>query len=88
MKISSSTLTGNKKIDILIIVEGPTDGLDDTAATVQGKYSFYITEAKALFASSLQCSQQTFVCLWSKYLSIQSKGHWNQTISIMFGKCF
>ena len=35
----SSVHVANKREDILILEEGPTQGLDDTTLTVEAKYS-------------------------------------------------
>ena len=43
----------NKNKDILILSEGPTQGLDDTALTAEGKYSINFSESKKRFFLSL-----------------------------------
>ena len=42
--MSSSIHTHNKKKDILILGEGPTQGLDNTTLTLEEKYSINFTE--------------------------------------------
>ena len=37
---------GNKKKDILVPCEGPTDGLDEMKITTEAKYSINITKSK------------------------------------------
>ena len=44
--MSSSMHVDKKKKDILILDEGPTQGLDDTALTAEKKYSINFTESK------------------------------------------
>ena len=44
----------NKKKDILIFGEGPTQGLDDTSLTVEAKYPINFTELRKQFVLSLQ----------------------------------
>ena len=41
--MSSSVYIDNKSNDILILVEGPTQWLDDTALTAEAKYLINIT---------------------------------------------
>ena len=45
----SSVHFDNKKRDILVLGEGPTQGLDDTTLTAEKRYSIYFTEKKNFF---------------------------------------
>ena len=61
--ISSSTHTDNREIDILVLVEGPTQYLDDVTKIVEFKYSINFTSSeKKLFKSALQWKKQFFIC--------------------------
>ena len=51
--MSSSVHIDNKKKDILILGEGPTQGLDDTTLTAEKKYSINFTEHNKKFCLSL-----------------------------------
>lgn len=53
------TLIIEKYKDILVLGEGSTDGLDDTAITVETKYSVKMNRfrKKIFFDSTLQCHQ-------------------------------
>ena len=51
--MSSSVHVDNKKKDILILGEGPTQGLDDTTLTAEKKYSINVTETRKKFCLSL-----------------------------------
>ena len=44
----------NKKRDILIFGEGPTQRLDDTSLTVEAKYPINFTQLRKRFVLSLQ----------------------------------
>ena len=46
MEYSSSRHTDNTKKDVLILSEGPTDGLDDTIIMKEAKYSVNITKSR------------------------------------------
>ena len=43
--MSSSVHVNSKGKDILILVEGPTQGLDDTTLTVEAKYPVNFTQS-------------------------------------------
>ena len=43
----------NRKKDILVLCEGPTDGLDDTSVTAEAKYSVNITMSREKICLSL-----------------------------------
>ena len=47
--MSSSVHGDNKGKDILIIVEGPTQGLDDTTLTTDAKYPIKFTQSGKIF---------------------------------------
>ena len=51
--MSSSLHVGNKKKDILILGEGPTQGLDDTTLTAEKKDSLNFTMTEKKFCLSL-----------------------------------
>ena len=51
--MSSSVHIDNKGEDILILGEGPTQGLDDTTLTAEPKYSINFTQLGKGFALSL-----------------------------------
>ena len=51
--MSSSAHVHNKKKDILVLGEGPAQGLDGTAITVEAKYPIYFTELGKRCVSSL-----------------------------------
>ena len=52
--MSSSVLVDNKKKYILILAEGPTQGLDDTILTVEKLYLSNFTENNRKLCLSLQ----------------------------------
>ena len=51
--MSSSVHVDNKRKDILILGEGPTQGLDDTTLTAEPKYSINFTQSRKGFVLSL-----------------------------------
>ena len=54
----------NRKKDILVLGEDPTDRLDDTTITAETKYSLNIANSKKkkkFFKSELQWKKQSFV---------------------------
>ena len=51
--MSSSVHIDNKGKDILILAEGPMQGLDDTTLTVEGIYPINFTKPNERFALSL-----------------------------------
>ena len=51
--MSSSVHVDNKKKDILVLVEGPTKGLDGTTLTSEKKYSINFTITRRKFCLSL-----------------------------------
>ena len=80
---NSSVHTHNRKKYILVLCEGPTDGLDDTAITIEAQYSLNITRStkkiclqKFVFEKVYPTMQAAVFCMlmaWLKNLSIQSK---------------
>ena len=51
--MSSSVHIDNKNKDILILGEGPTQGLDDTTLTSEAKYPINFTQPRKRFVLSL-----------------------------------
>ena len=51
--MSSSVHIYNKNKDILILGEGPTQGLDDTAITAEAKYPISFIQSRKRFVLSL-----------------------------------
>ena len=51
--MSSSVPIDNKKKDLLILGEGPTQGLDHTTSTAEKKYSINFTRSRKIFCLSL-----------------------------------
>ena len=63
--MSSSVHVDNKKKDILILGEGPTQGVDGTTLTAEKKYSINFTENNKKFCLSLHyngANSYLFVC--------------------------
>ena len=54
--MSSSVRIDNKNKDILIIGEGPTQGLNDTTLTAQAIYPINFTQPNKRFVLSLHCN--------------------------------
>ena len=55
--MSSSVYVVNKKNDILILIEGPTQGLDGAKLTAEKKYSINFTENNKKFCLSLHYNE-------------------------------
>ena len=55
--MSSSVHVDNKGKDILILGEGPTQGLDDTTLTAEAKYPINFTQPNKRFVLSLHCNR-------------------------------
>ena len=55
--IGSSVHIDKKKKDILILFEGPTQGLDDTTLAAKTKYSFNFTQSGKRFVLSLHYNE-------------------------------
>ena len=73
--MSSSMHIDNKNNDILILVEEPTQGLDDTTLTAEVKYPFNFAQARKRFVLSLHYNRRNsflFVNA-SKIYQIKSK---------------
>ena len=51
--MSSCAHIDNRKKDILILGEGPTQGLDDTTLTAEAKYPINFTQSRKRFVLSL-----------------------------------
>ena len=47
----------NKKKDIVVLGEGPTQGLDDTAITAEGEHSINFSRSQRKFCLSLHWKQ-------------------------------
>ena len=54
--MSSPVHVDNKLKDILIYVEGPTQGLDNTTLTAEAKYSINFSRSQRKFGLSLHCN--------------------------------
>ena len=54
--MSSSVDVDKKEKNILIIGEGPTQGLDDIALTAKAKYPINFTKSRKIFVFSLHYS--------------------------------
>ena len=50
--MSSAVHSGSKRKDILILGEGPTQGLDDTPLSAEGKYSINFSRSQRKFCLS------------------------------------
>ena len=67
----------------MILVKGPTQGLDDTA--IRAEYSANFSRSNKNFSLSLYYNKNKFfVCKYHKNTSIQNKKLWNKTIIIAF----
>ena len=55
--MSSSVHVDNKGKDILIVEEGPTQGLYDTTLTVEAKYPINFTQSRKRFVLSLHYNE-------------------------------
>ena len=55
--MSSSVHVDNKGKNILILGEGPTQGLDDTTLTAEAKYPINFTQSGKIFVLSLQYNE-------------------------------
>ena len=61
--ISSSANVNNKNKDVLILGEGPTQGLDDTTLAVEAKYPIsFIHPRKRFVKTILLWKQQFLIC--------------------------
>ena len=55
--MSSSIHVDSKNKNILILCEGPTEGLDDTTLTAEAKYPINFTQPNKRFVLSLHCNR-------------------------------
>ena len=58
--MSSSVHVDNKNKDIIILGEGPTQGLDDMTLTAEAKYPINFTQPKKRFALNLHYNGSNF----------------------------
>ena len=82
----SSVHIDNIYKDILILCEGPTQGLNDTTLAAEAKYPINFTQSKKRFVLTLHYNRSnsfSFVNA-TKILSIQSKILWNKKLCYMF----
>ena len=67
----------NKGKDILILGEGPTQGLDDTTLTVEAKYLINFTQSGKRFLLSLHCNGSniffSYVLMLQNYVNSKQK---------------
>ena len=59
--MSSSVYIDNKNKDIVILGEGPTQGLHDTALAAEAKYSINFAQPRKRFALSLHNESKSFL---------------------------
>ena len=75
--MSSSVHIDNKNKDILILGEGPTQGLDDTTLTAEAKYPINFTQSGKRFVVGLHYNRSNsflFVnAMFVKYISSKQK---------------
>ena len=71
--MSSSVYVDNKERDILILGEGPTQGLDGTIFTAEAKYPINFTQSGKRFVLSLHYNRRTVSCLLMLQEYISSK---------------
>ena len=73
--MSSSVHVDNKKKYILILDEGPTQGLDGTTLTAEKLHSINFTENNKKFCLSLHYNGETVVCLLmvQKFINFMQK---------------
>ena len=75
--MSSSVHVDNKGKDILILGEGPTQGLDDTTLTAEAKYPINFTQSGKRFVVGLHYNRSNsflFVnAMFVKYISSKQK---------------
>ena len=57
VNMNSSVHIDNTNIDILILGEGPTQGLDDTTLSVEAKYPINFTQPRKRFVLSLNYNE-------------------------------
>ena len=72
--MSSSVYVNNKGKDILILGEGPTQGLDFTALTAEANYSINFTKSNRRFLLSLHYNESnSFLLMLQKYINLRQK---------------
>ena len=72
--MSSSVHVDNKKKDVLVLGEGPTQGLDGITLTAEKKYSISFTENnKTLFQHALQRSKSLFFVIGTEITKFKVK---------------
>ena len=74
--MSSSVHVDNKGKDILILGEGPTQGLDDTTLTAEAKYPINFTQSGKRFELRLHYNGSNsflFVTMIQKYINSKQK---------------
>ena len=73
--MSSSVHVDNKGKDILILGEGPTQGLDDTTLTAEAKYPINFTQSGKRFIFSLHDIGRTvsYLLILQKYINSKQK---------------
>ena len=72
--MSSSVYVNNKGKDILILGEGPTQGLDFTALTAEANYSINFTKSNRRFVLSLHYNESnSFLLMLQKYINLRQK---------------
>ena len=69
---TSSAHTDNRKKNTLVIGEGPADGLEDTAITVEAKYLVNISKSRKRIGVYMAMQQRVF-CMSMVCKSISSK---------------
>ena len=69
--MSSFVHADNKNKDILILGEGPTQGLDDTTLTAEAKYPINFTQPNKIFVLKLHYngSNSFYLLMLQKYIS-------------------
>ena len=73
--MSSSVHTDNKNKDILIICNGPTQGLDDTTLAAEAEYSINFSRSNRKFCLSLHYngSNSFYLLMLQKYINLKQK---------------
>ena len=72
--MSSSVYVNNKGKDVLILGEGPTQGLDFTALTAEANYSINFTKSNRRFVLSLHYNESnSFLLMLQKYINLRQK---------------
>ena len=73
--LRSSVHVNNKGNDILILGEGPTQGLDDTTLTAEAKHPINFTQSGKRFVLSLHYNEATvsYLLMLQKYISSKQK---------------